>query len=154
MVIYQIKVLPLGKLHLWSKLKLEGRYMKSSEVQGVARQVVQLNPLSSMFLCYPNCRTGITNAQKTKWKREIVQYARPGNWLPPNRLQSSKRYQHGVYASFGNIYHSPDVLFGFNLLRVVKIPLNGLLAPTRSVSIMSDDAKVYATRTSMYVTTS
>lgn len=153
-VVYQIRVMPSGKPRLVSTLQLEGQYIKSREVDGVARLVLQFNPLNSVWLYYPSPHRGISAAQTEKWNREIIQYSRPGHWLPTYRLRRGKRTRTGLYATCSDIFYSRNVFAGFNILTVVTFPLNGLLAPTSSASVVSNADKVYSTKTSMYVTTS
>ncbi|PXF41315.1 hypothetical protein BWQ96_08962 [Gracilariopsis chorda] len=150
-VVYQIHVRG-GTPRLVSTLYLEGRYIKSREVDGVVRLVLRFNPLSSIWLYYPT--RGVQPSQTKKWNREIIQYSRPGNWLPTYRLQRNGREQFGVYATCNDIYHSQNVFAGFNLLTVVTLPIAGFLEPSSSASIMSDAKTVYATKKSMFVTTS
>lgn len=149
-VVYQIQVRG-GTPRLLSTLYLEGRYIKSREVKGVVRLVLRFSPLSSIWLYYPT--RGVKPFQTEKWNREIIQYSRPGNWLPTYRLQRNGREQYGVYATCNDIYYSQDVFAGFNLLTVVTLPIAGFLQPSSSASVMSDAETVYATEKSMFVTT-
>ncbi|CAN8062667.1 unnamed protein product [Agarophyton chilense] len=149
-VVYQINVKG-GTPRLVSTLYLEGRYVKSREVDGVVRLVLRFSPLSSVWLYYPS--GNVQPWQTEKWNREIIQYSRPGNWLPTYRLQRNGREQYGVYATCGGIYYSQDVFAGFNLLTVVTLPIGGFIEPSSSSSIMSDADTIYATKKSMFVTT-
>lgn len=150
-VVYQIKI-TRGMPRLVSTLHLEGTYIKSREVDGVARLVLKFNPLNSLWLYYSNGR--VPTAQIEKWNREIIQYSRPGNWLPTYRLHYNGRVQKGVYATCADVYYSPNKFAGFNLLTVVTLPVDGLLSPTSSASVMSNANNVYATKKTMYVSTS
>lgn len=149
-VLYQISVRN-GVPKLVSTLHLEGRYVKARETNGVARIVIKYNPLSSIWLYTPS--GNFTEAKTTMWNREIIQYSRAGNWLPTYTLKKGKQRQVGVYAACGDMYYSPDVFAGFSLLFVVTLPLNKLMSPSSSASIISDADALYVTRQSMYVTT-
>lgn len=148
--VYQIKITN-GNPRLVSTLQLEGTYVSAREVDGVVRLIVKFNPLNSLRLFYPS--RGVSNAQTEKWNREIVQYSRPGNWLPTYRLRINGRVQRGVYATCSDVYYAPNSFSGFNLLTVVTLPLAGLLSPTSSASIMSNADTVYSTKKAMYVST-
>ena len=150
-VVYQINV-SRPKPRLVSTLYLEGRYVKSREVDGVARLVLSFNPLDSIWLYYPG--RGAKRKQTQKWNREIIRYSRAGNWLPTYRLEQNGGIQTGVYATCGEVYYSPKVFSGFNLLTVVTLPVGGKLTPGSSATVMSDAETIYATKSAMYVTTS
>lgn len=151
-VVYQVRVSKEGKPSLVSTLHLEGDYLKSREVDGVVRLVLRHKPLNSVWLYYPNGK--VKRAQTEKWNREIIQYSQPGNWLPTYKLTINGRVQKGVYATCSDIFYSPNVFSGFNILTVVTLPIAGRLSPASSASIVSDADKVYATSKTMYVTTS
>lgn len=151
-VVYQIYVGGTTP-KLVQTLNLEGAYIKSREVEGTARLVLRFNPLNSIWLYYASGK--IKPAQTEKWNREIIQYSRPGNWLPTYRLKKGKNIQKGTYANCANIYYPPNVFAGFRLLTVVTLKVNaGILTPGSSATIMSDAEKVYANKKAMYVTTS
>lgn len=152
LVFYQINVNNNRKPRLVSKLYLEGNYVSSREVDGTIRVVMRFSPLSSIWLYYPYGK--YTKAMTEKWNREIIQYSQPGNWLPTYILQVNKGRQYGAYVTCGEVYYSPDVFSGFDILTVVTIPLNKLMVPKTSAGVVSDADKVYATKTKMYVTTS
>ncbi|CAN8063047.1 unnamed protein product [Agarophyton chilense] len=149
-VVYQIHVNG-GTPRLVSTLYLEGNYIRSREVDGVVRLVLRFRPLSSVWLYYPT--RNVPASQTQKWNREIIQYSRPGNWLPTYRLQRNGREQFGVYATCSDIYYSPNVFAGFNLLTVVTLPIAGFLEPSSSAAVVSDADTVYATEKSLFVTT-
>lgn len=150
-VVYQIYVGgPVPRLI--STLHLEGQYVKSREVDGVVRLVMRFDPLSSIYLYYPYGQ--VTAAQTEKWNREIIQYSKPENWLPTYTLKIKDRVQWGTYANCASIYHSTNVFSGFRLLTVVTLRISGRLTPGSSATVMSDAETVYATKSTMYVTTS
>eukprot|EP00177_Eucheuma_denticulatum_P007855 GFKZ01014299.1.p1 GENE.GFKZ01014299.1~~GFKZ01014299.1.p1 ORF type:complete len:667 (-),score=44.74 GFKZ01014299.1:173-2173(-) len=150
-VIYQIYV-GGRRPRLISTLYLEGNYVKSREVDGVARIVLRFNPLDSIWLFYATGR--ITRNQTRRWNREIIQNSRAGDWLPTYRLIRNGGRQTGVYASCEEVFYSPRIFAGFDLLTVITLPVDGLLTPRSSASIVSDAEIVYSTATTMYVTTS
>lgn len=150
-VVYQIKI-TRGKPRVVSTLHLEGRYISSREVDGIARLVLRFKPLTSLWLYRQG--KGIPKATIEKWNREIIQYSRPGNWLPTYVLRIGKRVQQGVYAACGDVYYSPKTFSGFDILTVVTLPVNGLLSPTSSASVVSNVKRVYSRKTVMYVSTS
>lgn len=149
-VIYQIRVSDNWP-RIVATLNLEGDYVKSRETNGVARIVMQFNPLSSIWLYYPTGK--IKESQTKKWNREIIQYSRAGNWLPTYRLKRMGGVRYGVYAHCSDMFYSPTFA-GFNMLTVVTLPVAGLLVPKSTSSILSNSQTVYATKKSMYVTTS
>lgn len=150
-VIYQVNVAG-PKPRLVATLNLEGQYVKSRETKGIARLVMRFNPLDTIWLYSP--RGKVTRKQTRKWNREIIQYSRPENWLPTYRLRRRGEVQHGVYATCGDVFHSPTVFSGYQLLTVVTLPVDGLLSPGSSASIISDAETIYSNKKSMYVTTS
>lgn len=150
-VIYQVNV-GGARPRLVSTLHLEGSYVRSRETDGVVRMVLRFNPLDSIWLYYPTGK--VTNAQTRKWNREIIQYSRPGNWLPTYQLRIRGQLRYGVYASCSNIFYSPTVFAGFNLLTVVTLRVDGLLSPTSSASIISNADTIYSNKKSLFVTTS
>lgn len=151
-VVYQIRISKDGKPTLVSTLHLEGLYLKSREVDGVVRLVLRHKPLSSVWLYTPS-KTA-QKSQTEKWNREIIQFSEAGNWLPTYQLKVNDGVQKGVYATCSDIFYSPTVFAGFNLLTVVTLPIAGRLSPTSSAAIISDADKVYANAETMYVTTS
>lgn len=153
-VIYQIKILPTGKPRLVSTLQLEGYYKNSIEVDGIARFVLQYDQLSTAHLYYPKSNTDIAKARTKKWNREIIQYSKPGNWLPTYTLRRGKGVQSGVYASCDEIYHTQSPFSTFSLTTVVTLPINGLLTPIRGSSFISRADYVFATKKTMYVAAS
>lgn len=151
LAVYQIDV-SKNKPRLVSRLYLEGNYVKSREVDGTVRIVMRFSPLASLWLYYPFGK--ITAAQTEKWNREIVQYSRPGNWLPTYLLEVKNQKRYGSYIACNELFRSTTAFSGFDILTVVTIPLNELMVPKSSAAVMSDADKVYATKTKMYVTTS
>lgn len=150
-VIYQVNVAG-PKPRLVSTLRLEGSYVRSRETDGVARLIMRFNPLESIWLYYPSGK--VTSAQTRRWNREIIQYSRPGHWLPTYRLEKNGRVQYGVYASCSEVFHSPKVFAGFKLLTVVTLKVDGFLSPDSSASIISEADLVYSNKKSLFVTTS
>lgn len=149
-VLYQISVRN-NQPRLIPTLHLEGTYVRARETDGVARIVIQFNPLNSIWLYTPTDK--LNAAQTRKWNREIIQYSRSGNWLPTYRLRKGNQVQYGTYASCPDMYYSPSVFAGFSMLYVVTLPLNQLMSPTSSASIISDSDALYVTKKSMYVRT-
>lgn len=152
-LIYQIYV--GGKSpKLVSTLHLEGRYVKSRETKGVARLVMHFKPLSSIWLYYK--QKGFPGKLVEKWNREIIMYSRPGNWLPTYMLRkmSTGNVRYGTYVDCAEVYYSPDRFAGFNMLTVVTLRMDKLLAPKATATVISDADRVFATKDNMYVTTS
>lgn len=133
-------------------LQLEGNYLRARETKGVARIIMRFNPLNSLYLFYPLGR--VTVNQTREWNREIVQFSRPESWLPTYRLFKGGRVQYGVYATCQDVFFSPTVFSGYNLLTVVTLPVDGFLSPGSSASIISNADTLYSTKISLYVTTS
>lgn len=150
----QTRISKAVKPTLVGVLHFEGRYIKSREIEGAVRLVLQHDPLSSIWLCYHSYGSKITRKQTKEWNREIIQYSKAGNWLPPYKLRSNGGVQNGMYASCKDIYYTPNVFSGFNILTVATFPIYRTLSPDSSTSILPDADRVYANTTSMYVTTS
>lgn len=151
-VVYQIRISENGTPSLDATLNLEGDYIKSVAVDGVVRLVLQHRPLESVWLYYPRGET--TRSQTEKWNREIFQYSKASNWLPTYLLKMNSGVRKGVYVTCSDIFYSPKVFSGYNILTAVTLPISGRLSPAISTGSISDAGKVYSTAKSMYVTTS
>lgn len=153
-VVYQINVADISNPRLVATLQLEGNYVESREVDGVARMIISFDPLRSMQMFRANEFLGFSTEQTTRWNREIVQYSAPGHWMPTYTLSRNGETQAGTYADCHNAYYSTGAFSGFKMLSVVTLPIDGFLAPQGSASVLSNAEKVYSTTDSLYVTTS
>lgn len=151
-VIYQINVADMANPRLVSTLRMEGSYVESREVEGVARVVVKYNPLTSLKLMNPSDK--YSEAQTEKWNREIIQYSQAANWLPTYQLERFGQVQNGIYASCASTFVSSTAFSGYSIVSIVTLPIDGLLSPTTAASVLSAAEKVYSTTESLYVTTS
>lgn len=149
-VLYQIYVKD-DHPRLISTLHLEGAYVKARETGGIARIVIKFNPLNSIWLYTPTSR--VSEDITSKWNKEIIEYSWAGNWLPTYKLVKGKQQQVGVYASCFDMFYSPNVFAGFEMLFLVTLPLNRLMSPSSSASVVSDADALYVTKQLMYVTT-
>lgn len=153
-VVYQINVADISNPRLVATLQLEGNYVESREVDGVARMIVSFDPLRSMQMFRASDHLGFSEEQTKKWNQEIVQYSAPGHWMPTYQLSRNGQVQAGTYADCHAAYYSTQAFSGFKMLSVVTLPIDGFLAPQGSASVLSDAEKVYSTTDSLYVTTS
>ncbi|CAN8076359.1 unnamed protein product [Agarophyton chilense] len=147
--VYQIKVTN-GIPKLVATLKMEGRYLNSREVDGVARIVMLYRP--HLRFKYPSCLIPYDEAKTHN--RDIIQNSSERDWYPSYSLKVEGRSGQttNLISSCSNVY-IPGIFPGFELLTVVTLPVAGNLKPTGSVSIVSEGDEVYATATSLYVTT-
>ncbi|KAI0561357.1 hypothetical protein FGB62_86g02 [Gracilaria domingensis] len=147
--VYQIKVTH-GIPKLVATLRMEGRYLNSREVNGVARIVMLYRP--RLRFLYPTCV--IPYAEAEAQNQEIIQSSNERDWYPSYSLkvEGQSGETSDLISSCSNVY-IPGIFPGFDLLTVVTLPVSGSLRPTGSVSIVSEGDEVYATATSLYVTT-
>ncbi|PXF40115.1 hypothetical protein BWQ96_10176 [Gracilariopsis chorda] len=147
--VYQIKVTN-GVPKLVSTLRMEGRYLNSREVDGVARIVTLYRP--HLRFKFPSCV--IPYAEAEAHNQDIIRRSTEREWYPSYSLKVDGQAGEttDLISSCSNVY-IPGIFPGFELLTVVTLPVSGNLKPTGSVSIVSEGDEVYSTASSLYVTT-
>ncbi|PXF45954.1 hypothetical protein BWQ96_04267 [Gracilariopsis chorda] len=147
--VYQIKV-NNGIPKLVATLRMEGRYLNSREVDGVARIVMLYKP--HLRFKYPSCV--VPYAEAKAHNQEVIRRSTQNDWYPGYSLkfEGQSGETTSLISSCSNVY-IPGIFPGFDLLTVVTLPVSGNLKPTGSVSIVSEGDEVYATASSLYVTT-
>ncbi|KAI0558105.1 hypothetical protein FGB62_234g08 [Gracilaria domingensis] len=147
--VYQIKVTN-GVPRLLATLRMQGRYLNSREVNGVARIVMLYKP--QFRFRYPSCL--LPYGEAATHNEQIIQNSTQNDWYPSYRLNIEGQNDEitDLISTCSNVF-SPPSFPGFELLSVVTLPVSGNLRPTGSVSIVSEGDEVYATASSLYVTT-
>ncbi|CAN8064345.1 unnamed protein product [Agarophyton chilense] len=147
--VYQIKVMS-GVPKLVSTLRMEGRYLNSREVDGVARILLLYKPF--LRFKYPSCNEPFSEAETHN--QGIIRGSTEKDWYPSYflKVEGQDKEVTDLISSCSNVY-VPGLFSGFELLTVVTLPVSGYLKPTGSVSIVSAGDEVYSTASSLYVTT-
>lgn len=154
-VVYKIRILRTNKPRLLTTLRMEGRYISSREVNGMARIII-VTDVRSRLRFERKCDTA---AQAIQRHRVTIANTSPQSWLPRFQLFgrcSPRRRCRGplILPSCSNIYLPRRFFSGWNLVTVVPLSLRGRLYPYGAVSISAEGDKVYSTATSLYVTSS
>ncbi|KAI0557986.1 hypothetical protein FGB62_243g022 [Gracilaria domingensis] len=147
--VYQVKI-NNGSPKLIATLRMEGRYLNSREVNGVARIVMLYQP--SFQFRFPSC--SLSFAEAKAYNQDIIRNTTEKDWYPGYSLKVEGNPQEttALLSPCTNVY-VPGPFSGFELLTVVTLPVSGVLKPTGSVSIVSEGDEVYSTASSLYVTT-
>ena len=131
---------------------LEGDYVSSRSVGGVARVIVRTHPQHSLGFVYPEGSAGEDIARNAN--RAAVEQSSLADWLPSLTRFDSGANQVGepVLPDCGSV-HAPTEFAGFGVLSVLNIPVGGELAAAATTSVLAPGDLVYASTESIFVAT-
>ena len=138
------------------KLLVDGRYLSTRMIDGVARIVVSSFPTGLEF-AYPEGGGLQAEREAERKNREVIQDSTLENWVPYFVLEDGE----GETLSEGSLLdcesaHHAEEFSGFGMLTVLTVDLaEGLTddASEESAGVLSDGETVYASAGSLYVAT-
>ncbi len=148
-VITEVDVSDPSALKVVQTLTLDGAYVDARMIGSTVRIVSSSQmPLTLPFATPANATAaGLAAAKKTN--RAVVASSKVSAWLPQYRLGSKPARSLVQCRSI----RRPVQFSGLGMLTVLTIDLSQGLAPVNSVAVMTDGRIVYASPTSLYVTT-
>jgi uncharacterized secreted protein with C-terminal beta-propeller domain len=148
-VITEVDVSNPNALKVVQTLTLDGAYVDARMVGSTVRIVSSSQmPLQLPFATPTNYSTSGLAAAKTT-NRALVTKSRVSAWLPSYRL--GKQKSHTIVQC--RDVRRPVSFSGLGMLTVLTIDLSKGLTPVDSVGVMTDGRIVYASPTSLYVST-
>lgn len=137
-------------------LRIDGAYVSTRSVGGVARVVTRHDPAWSFPFVYPQGGSGSEEVAEEA-NRAAVLASELEDWLPSYTVAGgagvSGPVEGGLLPACGNVY-VPSEFAGFGVTTVLSLPLGGALAGDGAVSVMAPGDTVYASPRSLYVATS
>lgn len=137
-------------------LRIDGAYVSTRSVGGVARVVTRHDPAWSFPFVYPQGGSGSEEVAEEA-NRAAVLASELEDWLPSYTVAGgagvSGPVEGGLLPACGNVY-VPSEFAGFGVTTVLSLPLGGALAGDGAVSVMAPGDTVYASPQSLYVATS
>ena len=137
-------------------LRIDGAYVSTRSVDGVARVVTRHDPSWSFPFVYPQGGSGSERVAEEA-NRAAVLASTLEDWLPSYTVTvgagANPPSGGGLLPSCENVY-VPSEFAGFGVTTVLSLPVGGRLAGEGAVSVMAPGDTVYATPRSLYVATS
>ena len=137
-------------------LRIDGSYVSTRSVGGVARVVTRHDPAWSFPFVYPQGGSGSEEVAEEA-NRAAVLASELEDWLPSYTVAGgagvSGPVEGGLLPACENVY-VPSEFAGFGVTTVLSLPLGGALAGDGAVSVMAPGDTVYASPRSLYVATS
>ncbi len=137
-------------------LRMDGAYVSTRSVDGVARVVTRHDPSWSFPFVYPQGGSGSEEAAEEA-NRAAVLASELEDWLPSYTVVGGAGFdppsEGGLLPACGNVY-VPSEFAGFGVTTVMSLPVSGLLGGDGAVSVMAPGDTVYASPRSLYVATS
>ncbi|MGO1049103.1 beta-propeller domain-containing protein [Crossiella sp. CA198] len=127
-------------------LDVDGSYVDSRQVGGVARVVIRSMP--KLKFAYPD---GTLNAEAAlRRNQDIVRDSAIGDWLPRYRLDGEAGTAEGQLVDCARVSH-PAKFSGASMLTVLTLPLDKPLGNGDPVTVAADGNTVYGNEKSLYV---
>ena len=137
-------------------LRIDGAYVSTRSIDGVARVVTRHDPTWSFLSVYPQGGSG-SEAVAEEANRAAVLASTLEDWLPSYSVADgagvSGPIEGGLLPACENVY-VPTEFAGFGVTTVLSLPVGGPLAGDGAVSVMAPGDTVYASPQSLYVATS
>ena len=137
-------------------LRMDGAYVSTRSVDGVARVVTRHDPSWSFPFVYPQGGSGSEEIAEEA-NRAAVLASELEDWLPSYTVASGAGFdppsEGGLLPACGNVY-VPSEFAGFGVTTVMSLPVSGPLGGDGAVSVMAPGDTVYASPRSLYVATS
>ncbi|GAB0491414.1 hypothetical protein MMPV_002667 [Pyropia vietnamensis] len=165
-IIYTVDVSNPRAPKIVSTTRLQGRYISSRSVDGVARLVIASEPPANLPYTSPGVRPrpgrfvpGLSEAQAEEANKALIAGTTLEDWFPRFRTAPPAGVRGGVttgfIASCSNTYR-PAMFSGFDLLSIVTMPLAADAPDTslgRGTAVFAGGDTVYSSVGSVYVTT-
>jgi hypothetical protein len=134
-----------------STTRLEGGYVSARMVEGVARVVVRAEPMGLPFV-YPSSGQQAALDRATAVNREVIAESTVADWLPRYTRAQGEQTDEGYLVDCANVSR-PVEFSGFGVLSVLTIDVGTGLAAGPAVGVLGTGDTVYASRESLYVST-
>ncbi len=133
-------------------LVVDGEYVSSRGIDGVARIVIRSNPQHRFPFVYPAGSAGEDRA--TESNREAVLDSELSDWIPGYTLldEDGDPVDSGLLPSCGQV-HAPTEFSGFGVLSVLSLPVDGDIEPRETTAVLAPGNTVYASTESIFVAT-
>jgi len=150
--IIRISVAADGTPSIRESLAVPGDYVSSRAVNGTARIVLRSDPQNQIPFVYPAGPAGEKRAEQSN--RQALLDSQLSDWLPSYTLLDAT----GQEVSTGllpdcNHTEAPTEFSGFGVVSVLTLPIDGPIDPTNTSAVLAPGETVYASRDSLYVTT-
>ncbi len=142
-----------GAPRVLESLSVDGDYVSSRAVDGVARIVLRSNPQYRFPFVYPQGPAGEERAEESN--RDALLESELADWLPGYAIVDAN----GSVSDDGLLprceqVHAPTEFAGFGVLSVLTVPVDGDLDPAATSSVLAPGDVVYSSTESLYVATS
>jgi len=133
-------------------LMIEGDYVSSRGIDGVARVIIRSSPQTNFPFVYPAGPAGEERAAESN--RQAVMESELTDWIPSYTLLDSNgnQIETGLLPSCGAV-HAPTEFSGFGVLSVLSIPVAGAIDPHQATAVLAPGNTVYASTDSIFVST-
>ncbi len=137
---------------LVESLIVEGDYVSSRGIDGVARVIIRSNPQATFPFVYPAGSAGEERAAESN--REAVMESELDDWIPTYTLLDADGdvTDTGLLPNCGQV-HAPTEFSGFGVLSVLSIPVDGAIDPHQTTAVLAPGNTVYASTDSIFVAT-
>src|SRR5581483_11342401 len=136
-------------MRVLSTMRVDGQYVDGRQIDGVARLVVQRSNTPIPFV-YPQSDTPAAMNAALATNRSAVARATTAQWIPRYSLDAGGKTREGAISSCADTYR-PAVFSGFGSVTVVTVdPRNPV--PHEGSTVIGSGGTVYASRSSLYVT--
>jgi hypothetical protein len=148
-VVQVVDVSNLSAMRVVSTLRIDGRYIDARQIDGLARLVVQRPNPAIPFVSPQDATPSAANAALAANRRAVTR-ATTAQWIPTYQLTSGATTTQGPVSSCADTYR-PVVFSGFGSVTVVTVdPRHS--APHEGSTVIGSGGTVYASRSSMYIT--
>ncbi len=132
-------------------LAIDGFVLDARQIGDAARVVVRSSPEQLPFV-YPSSDSQAAQDKATEVNKQVIEASTIDDWLPHYTLTAGGDPVDGRLLECGTVSH-PDTFSGFATLSVLTVDLTAELGPSNAVGVLADGETVYASASSLYVTT-
>ncbi len=134
------------------RMLIDGEYVSSRGIDGVARIIIRSNPQWRFPFVYPQSSAGEERAADAN--REAVLESELSDWIPTYTLldDDGGTVDSGLLPSCGQV-HAPTEFSGFGVLSVLSVPIDGDLDTKETTAVLAPGNVVYASTESVFVAT-
>lgn len=153
-VLQEVDVSTPQRMKVVRTLTLDGTTVSSRMTDGVARIVVQSNPVGFDW-AYPEGNGIRAEREATEKNKKIISESTLENWVPWYVLDDQLRgtTSEGPLLDCSQIAY-PDEFSGLSMLSVLSLDVESALAPTGGIGLLAVGQTVYASHDNLYVATS
>ncbi len=152
MTITEVDISDPDDLSIGRTLTINGNFVSARLIDGTVRVVVSSYPAGLTFV-YPSGPSAEDVAEAAN--RRIIEESTLETWLPGYALSDGDRLLAQGILGDGDCsrIHKPAEFAGFEMLSVLTLELGGDLEPGEATTLTARGETVYASTTSLYVTT-